>query len=309
MRMRIWDFGAISVRVTLIHNPGAGRGKDDAGALVAMLRSAGHKVRYQSSKDEGWERALRDGGDLVAVAGGDGTVSRVAKRLVGRGIPLAPLPTGTANNISRTLGLAGRPMEEIVHSWDNPRRVKLDVGVAEGPWGRKYFVEGIGVGLFARLLAAVKKGNKGKDATVDAALRRVKREGERCRALELEASLDGKDVSGRYVLLEALNILLVGPNLFLAPESKPGDGHFDVVMVSEAERERLVEYLAKWQENRERLAVLPSQRGKRLSIKWTGFELHIDDKLWPKKGEDTPKPPGPIEARIAGAAVEFFAAP
>jgi diacylglycerol kinase (ATP) len=101
----------------------------------------------------------------------------------------------------------------------------------------------------------------------------------------------------------------VGPNLFLAPESKPGDGHFDVVMVSEAERDRLVEYLAKWQENRERLAVLPSQRGKRLSIEWTGFGLHIDDKLWPKKGKDAPKPPGRIDARIAGAAVEFFTVP
>ena len=88
-------------------------------------------MRYQSSKDEGWEQALQDAGDVVAVAGGDGTVSRVAKRLVGRGIPLAPLPMGTANNISRTLGLAGLPIEEIVRSWENPRRVKLDVGVVE----------------------------------------------------------------------------------------------------------------------------------------------------------------------------------
>jgi diacylglycerol kinase (ATP) len=297
------------VRVTLIHNPGAGTGQGDAKTLLKALRDPGHKVRYQSSKDEGWEQALQDAGDVVAVAGGDGTVSRVAKRLVGRGIPLAPLPMGTANNISRTLGLAGLPIEEIVRSWENPRRVKLDVGVVESPWGTKYFVEGIGVGLFARLLAAGKKNRKVANATVDGALKRLKREAERCPALELEASLDGKDVSGRYVLLEALNILLVGPNLFLAPESKPGDGHFDVVMVREAERERLVEYLAKWQDNRERLAVLPSHRGKRLSLEWTGFEVHIDDKLWPKKGEAAPKPPGRLEARIAGAAVEFLTVP
>jgi diacylglycerol kinase (ATP) len=297
------------VRVMLIHNPGAGQGKGDADALVALLRDAGHKVRYQSSKDNGWEQALSDAGDLVAVAGGDGTVSRVAKRLIGRGIPLAPLPTGTANNISRTLGLAGRPMEEIVRSWGNPRRVKLDVGVVESPWGPHYFVEGIGVGLFARLLAAGKRNKKLKGQAVGSALQRLRREAERCPALALKASLDDKDISGSYVLLEALNILLVGPNLFLAPESKPGDGHFDVVMVSEAERDRLVEYLAKWQENRERLAVLPSQRGKRLSIEWTGFGLHIDDKLWPKKGKDAPKPPGRIDARIAGAAVEFFTVP
>jgi diacylglycerol kinase (ATP) len=297
------------VRVTLIHNPGAGEGKGDAKTLLAVIRDAGHKVRYQSSKDNGWEQGLKDAGDLVVVAGGDGTVSRVAKRLVGRGTPLAPLPMGTANNISRTLGLADVSIEEIVRSWENPRRVKLDVGVADGPWGTKYFVEGIGVGLFARLLASGKKDKKVANATVDGALQRLKREAERCPALELKASLDGKDLSGRYVLLEALNILLVGPNLFLAPESKPGDGHFDLVMVREAERERLMEYLAKWQDNRERLAVLPSHRGKRLRLGWTGFDVHIDDKLWPKKGKDMEKPPGRIEARIAGAAVEFFTVP
>ena len=297
------------MRVTLIHNPGAGGGKGDADTLITLLRDAGHNVRYQSSKADGWEDALRDAADLVVVAGGDGTVSRVAKRMVGRSIPLAPLPTGTANNISRTLGLADRPMEEIVRSWRDPRRVKLDVGVVEGPWGRKYFVEGVGAGLFARLLAAGKTDRKIGDASVDGALKRLKREAERCQPLELKASLDGKDLSGRYLLLEALNIQCVGPNLYLAPESKPGDGHFDVVMVSEAERERLVEYLAKWQENRDRLAVLPSRPGKRLSIEWTGFALHLDDKLWPKKKADAPKPPGRIEARIAGAAVEFFATP
>ena len=43
------------MRVTLIHNPGAGRtgsrGKDE---LVALLDAGGHAVRYQSSKDDDW---------------------------------------------------------------------------------------------------------------------------------------------------------------------------------------------------------------------------------------------------------------
>jgi diacylglycerol kinase (ATP) len=73
------------VRVTLIHNPGAGKqGRNGAGRLVALLSEAGHAVRYQSSKDDGWEQTLEEPADLVAVAGGDGTVSRVARRLAGR---------------------------------------------------------------------------------------------------------------------------------------------------------------------------------------------------------------------------------
>jgi diacylglycerol kinase family enzyme len=301
------------VRVTLIHNPGAGKqGRDNADKLVALVREAGHDVSYQSSKDDDWADALERPGDLVVVAGGDGTVSRVAKRIAGRGVPLAALPSGTANNISRSLGLVDRPFEELVRSWPKARRVKLDVGVAEGPWGMHYFLEGIGIGLFARLLAGgsgekVKRSRtKRPDAKVDDALERLKRRAEKARPIALKARLDGKDLSGRYLLLEAVNLPYVGPNLFLAPDSKPGDGEFDVVLVTEAERGRLVEYLSTWQENRERLAVLPSHRGKRLTIEWTGFEVHIDDELWPGEDEKPAKPPARIEARIEGASVEFL---
>ena len=42
--------------------------------------------------------------DLVVAAGGDGTVSAVARLLAGRGTPLAILPTETANNIARCVG-------------------------------------------------------------------------------------------------------------------------------------------------------------------------------------------------------------
>ena len=302
------------MRVTLIHNPGAGHGKADEKTLTRLLRSEGHEVRYQSSKAEDWDEVLEKPADLVAVAGGDGTVSRVARRMVGRGIPVAALPLGTANNISRTLGVADMALEKIVRSWRNPRRIKLDVGIVEGPWGRRQFLEGVGVGLFADLLRGdgkkIKKSRaKRSDKKVSGALERLRKRVESAEPVEVEATLDGEDISGSYLLLEALNIPYVGPNLFLSPESKPGDGTFEVVTVSEAERDRLLEYLAKWQENRKRLAVLPSRRGKQLSLEWTGFAVHIDDKLRPKKKAGAPKPPGRIEARIGGAAVEFFTTP
>lgn len=274
------------------------------------MRAAGHAVRYQSVKDPGWDAALKEPADLVAVAGGDGTVSRVAKRMVGRGIPLAPLPSGTANNISRTLGLMERAFEDLVQAWPKARRVKLDVGVADGPWGKRYFVEGIGIGLFTCMLSNPRPDSKLTRAAqpdrVAHALQRLLEEAETCRAVALDASVDGKDVSGRYLLFEALNILYVGPNLFLAPDSQPGDGTFELVLVTEAERDRLQNYLVTWQTNRERLSVLPSHRGKHLHIESSGFELHIDDQLWPENGS-TPPANGAIDVRLEGAAVEFLA--
>jgi diacylglycerol kinase family enzyme len=296
------------VRVTLIHNPGAGRrqGAGDAARLRRLLGERGCDVRYQSAKDPGWGRVLAKPADLVVVAGGDGTVARVTRRMVGRGVPVALLPSGTANNIARALGLVERPFESLVRGWQDARRVKLDVGIAAGPWGERYFVEGVGAGLFADLLAASALAKPAKNKAVERSLRRLKAAALRCEPLDIAAALDGRDISGRYLLLEALNLPYVGPNLHLAHDSHPGDGQFDVVLVSEAERERLLHYLDAWQDNRERLAVLPTRRGRRLQLEWTGFALHVDDKLKPKAGAKASEMAGLVEARIEADAVEFL---
>jgi diacylglycerol kinase (ATP) len=304
------------VRVTLIHNPGAGKqGKGSAEQMIAALTDAGHQVRYQSSKDDGWKKALKKSADLVVVAAGDGTVARVTRRMVGRGVPVALLPSGTANNIARSLGLVERPFEELIRGWEGARRVKLDVGVAAGPWGERYFVEGLGAGLFASLL--VKSESKGKKKArtqkvpkgtraVDGALRRLRELAEVLEPVKVKARLDGKDISGKYILFEAVNLRYIGPNLHLAHDSNPSDGELDVVLVTEAERKRLVYYLDHWQDDRDRLAVLPSKRGRRLELEWSGFPLHIDDKLRPGAGRKAKEMAGEVEARLDGETVEFL---
>jgi diacylglycerol kinase family enzyme len=303
--MRIRPDAAINVRITLIHNPGSGNASD-ADELVKFLREHGHEVRYYSSKEDGWKGGLRKQADLVVVAGGDGTIAKVTRRMVGRGVPIGVLPSGTANNIARTLGLLERPFEEIVRAWEAPRRVRLDVGIAAGPWGERYFIEGVGAGLFAGVLANPNGKLKKSKNPVAGALRRLKKEAESCEPAELNAMLDGEDISGRYLMLEALNLPYVGPNLHLAHDSQPGDGQLDVVLVTQAERARLVYYLEHWQDNRERLAMLPTRRGRRLQIEWTGFALHIDDKLQPKAKAKPKEIAGLVEARLDGDSVEFL---
>jgi diacylglycerol kinase (ATP) len=56
--------------------------------------------------------------------------------------------------------------------------------------------------------------------------------------------LDGQDVSGDYILLEALNIRYIGPNLDLVPRADNNDGFLDVVFVTKGQRTRLNKYLS-----------------------------------------------------------------
>ncbi|HSQ04008.1 MAG TPA: diacylglycerol kinase family protein, partial [Burkholderiales bacterium] len=138
------------MRVTLIHNAEAGNDERPAAdELQELITAAGHDVFYQSCRDENWTAALARPADLVAIAGGDGTVGRVAKALVGRHVPFTALPLGTANNISRTLGLTDLSLEQLIAGWARGRRAKFDIGIADGPWGLRYFIEGMGAGLFA----------------------------------------------------------------------------------------------------------------------------------------------------------------
>ena len=295
------------MRITLIHNPGAGKtGAKEAKKLRKFLERHGHDVRYRSTKEDGWKRALKKSADLIAIAGGDGTVGKVARRVMGRGVPLGVLPSGTANNIARSLGLIDKPFEHIVRGWEKPRRIRLDVGVVIAPWGKRYFVEGIGAGLFASALAKPASKIKHSKKPVEGALERLKRMTKDAAPLELHAKLDGEDISGRYLMLEAVNLRYVGPNLHLAHDSRAGDGRFDVVLVSESERDRLRYYLDHWQDDRERIAILPTKRGRCLQIEWTGFPLHIDDKLRPKPGMKPKEMAGLVEARLEGDAVDFL---
>src|SRR6266576_1909047 len=99
------------MRVTLMHNPKAGDAKHGKKELMAALAKAGHHAIYQSTKKSDYKKALKKSTDLVIAAGGDGTVAKVAFRLIDTGIPLSVVPLGTANNLARTLGFIASPDE------------------------------------------------------------------------------------------------------------------------------------------------------------------------------------------------------
>src|SRR5215471_1231371 len=103
------------MRILLVYNPNAGGGVDaQLRELVDMVHAAGHEVRCRSSKDPQTVSAVAEPVDLIAVAGGDGTIVKVVRLLRGRKTPIAPLPLGTANNICAALGLKSQDIESQI---------------------------------------------------------------------------------------------------------------------------------------------------------------------------------------------------
>lgn len=306
--------GETHIKITLIHNPEAGTdGKPTAKQLLRMMREAGHRPRYQSSKEKKWTHALADKCDLIAVAGGDGTVGKVARRLIGSRTPIGVLPTGTANNIATTLGLTGVPLEQLVGGWGKGRCVNFDAGIAKGPWGSKSFIEGFGIGLFAETMFRIEDGegqvaeSKTPETGIRSALKLLyKHLHNDVRSKNLTVRLDGNDLSGRYVLLEVLNLRYIGPNLELVPGAQFNDGLLDVVLVGQSDRAKLSRYIANRMERKASKLDLPIRRGRHLQAEWQRSPVHIDDTPWPEDDHASPILSSAIDVKIDPGALVFL---
>ncbi|HSK38134.1 MAG TPA: diacylglycerol kinase family protein [Arenibaculum sp.] len=267
------------MRLTVIHNPTAGSGKPSADGLTETLKAHGHDLRYRSSRDPDFPAVLVEPADLVVVAGGDGTVSKVVAQLPDRNTPVAILPLGTANNIAMSLGIEGT-LDDIVAGWRIAGIRRLDVGAAFGPWGRRSFVEAVGIGALARATARmeaadIEAGGAGKLHLGRSMFREALAEAE---PEDLGVVVDGRALPGDLLLVEVMNIGYVGPNLLLAPSADPGDGYLDVVHVRANRRAEMLEWLDSVEGRMPPLVVL---RGRRVSIAWRGAPLLLGDDFLP----------------------------
>jgi diacylglycerol kinase family enzyme len=273
------------MRVLMLHNPGAGGRGPDADALLGLIRDAGHDASCISSKDEDWAQRLEDSADLLVAAGGDGTVAQLGRTTVGRDVPIAILPLGTANNIASMLGIADQAPEALIAGWAGAERRPFDVGVARGPWGTFRFFESVGLGLLARSMAHVDHGpagivnELGDPVTRLAAARNVFESVlETLTPTEVRLALDGADLSGRFLVVEAMNGAAAGPALRLTHAGNPHDGLIDVVLAGETERQDLMRHLQ--HPDASASTPLRIRQGRRLTIDCASCLLHLDDELW-----------------------------
>ena len=297
--------------VTVIQNPGSGTGGPGRDRLVRLLGDEGFSVTYATTADKCWEHVLDDPGDIVMVAGGDGTVGHVAERLVGRGVPLTILGVGTANNIAKSLGVTDS-VEVTVAGLRRATRRRLDAGTVRGRWGARHFLEGVGLGLFARTMCLVdERAEAGRiepaegDAALTRDLRYLARVLEQLRPQHWHIEADGGDRSGEYLLCEVMNIRSVGPNLVLAPEADSGDGWLDLVLARPDDRHQLQAYIAGRIAGREPSLELQVERVRNVRIVAGGQEIQVDDEI-ERPSEDPGAVGAMLDIGIEPAALEVL---
>jgi diacylglycerol kinase (ATP) len=120
------------VRIALAANRASGGGLDSE-PLLAAMRERGAEVAGFGCEEGDLERVAAWAPDRLAMAGGDGTIGPVAE-LAGRlDVPLAVLPTGTANDFARAYGVPADRLAATALAVDGEHTRPLDLGrLADG---------------------------------------------------------------------------------------------------------------------------------------------------------------------------------
>jgi len=232
-------------RVKLIFNPHADRGRawDLASSLQAIIERHGGaswaSSEYPTHATELAEQATREGYDIVAALGGDGTVHEVVNGLMrvppeSRSL-LASVPLGSGNDFSSNVGIQKDielAMERVFHG--EPKAI--DMGrITDGSGRMEYWDNTLGVGFDASATIHSYQITRlqGFMMYLWAVIQTIMRNHD---APLMEIITDEETIEQRVLMLVLCNGPREGGGFFIAPDAKPDDGIFHYAMVEYVSR-------------------------------------------------------------------------
>lgn len=221
-------------KLKLIYNPmsGAKSFKDDIDLCIGILQKGGYEVTiFRSEKRGDIERHIAEMDsniDVLAVSGGDGTINIAINALLERGldIPIAVIPSGTANDFARFLNIKTRDSRSACEAVARGNTIRADLGLVNG----KAFVNVCGGGLLTNVSQHIDidfKNSFGKLAYY------IKGAGElaNMETMPLRITNSNEVIEDDFYLFLALNSSGAGSFDKLSPEASITDGKLDFFAV------------------------------------------------------------------------------
>lgn len=219
-------------KVKFIYNPFSGENTilNDIDTVIKLHLQKGYiVVPHRISFDIEIEKAFIDIDDTyeyIIVAGGDGTVDTVVNKMkeLKIDLPLAILPTGTANDFAKFIGMpydVGKACERILNSTPKP----VDIAKIND----KYFINVASTGLFTDVSQKTDvnlKNTIGKLAYYIKGIEQLPN----FRKLKINVESEELDFDGEMYLMLVFNGQTAG-NFKLATEAEVDDGKLDVIIV------------------------------------------------------------------------------
>ncbi|HEX9075269.1 MAG TPA: diacylglycerol kinase family protein, partial [Anaerolineae bacterium] len=234
------------MQAKLIFNPASGNPAESAVQLLELLRQL-QAVNIQAEillvqpemrLGARARSAARAGSKMVIVSGGDGTIENVALGLVGSSTTLGIIPTGTRNNLARSLGIPTDNLAGAVALLRKGRRLKIDVGQVRQGHVSRFFLEAGAVGLASALYPSsddIQHGDLGKIAEFISTL--VSAEPS---AIRLRLDHHRHEIITHAHLVIVANMPFMGANFQIAPDVSFDDRRLDVFVYSDLSKRDLI---------------------------------------------------------------------
>ena len=227
----------MSARCFIIVNPAAGRGRARRAwetTIRSMLREGGlsftevYEDRPRAAVPLA-EQATRDGYEIVAAVGGDGTIHEVLNGVLGPSVArrpaLAVIPGGTGNDFARGVGIPKDMITAARLLLDGARRRRVDVGQVND----RYYGTISGVGFDAEVAAEVNRWPKWVAGTVVYTAGILKTLiTYRCAPSRI--TIDGETFALPMFLIAAANTSWYAGGMYMAPHARPDDGYLEVIL-------------------------------------------------------------------------------
>ncbi|MEO0073583.1 MAG: diacylglycerol kinase family protein [candidate division WOR-3 bacterium] len=289
-------------RLAAVVNPVAGRARGAALCRQALTELGSHgefPVFWSERPGHATElarKAVQDGFETVVAIGGDGTFREVATSLAGSTCALGLVPTGSGNDLCRTLGIS-EDVRLASRVALNGRLRPMDVAememVAEGFSEKLCFVNAAGFGFDATVVAEAMqvKGLRGLPLYLVAVFRALMRL--ECPEVKLETT-SGSVWSQSVLLVAVANGRFYGGGMRIAPDAEPDDGQLDICVIDRANRFRVLTCLQRFINGSH--GILPEVRFLRCAT----MELSTEQPLpMQVDGDLLPSVPAPVTCRIS----------
>lgn len=242
-------------RIKLIFNPLSGAGGNPQARLMQTLEHLQEwgfipevfLIEPDCDLAQLTASAIDQGIRMFVVCGGDGTVSAVARQLVGVPSLLGIVPTGTQNNIALSLGIPDS-VADAVALLRTGRRRKVDAGIIDCAGQTRAFFEVCSVGLVSALFPSSDGIQHGKLTCIGEFLTTLAESPPAQIRLTLD---DGQVISQPGHVVMAANMPYVGRHYSFAEKVSFQDGLLDVVFFSNLNKLELIGYAIKPNESRE----------------------------------------------------------
>jgi diacylglycerol kinase family enzyme len=132
----------------LFYNPKSGGGKAEKFHLAEEARARGIEpieLKFGTDLEQLVRRAVADGADALAMAGGDGSQAVVAMVAAEQDLPYACIPAGTRNHFALDLGVDRDDVVGALDAFVGGRERRVDLAEVNGG----VFVNNVSIGLYA----------------------------------------------------------------------------------------------------------------------------------------------------------------